>query len=402
MTETRTVIRVFVASPNDVVEERKALEGVLRELNTTLAKDLGLYIELVSWETDSLPGVSTDPQAVINEQIGDDFDVFLGIMWTRFGTPTDRAGSGTEEEFDRAYKRWKKDPDALRVMFYFKNAPISPSDVEIDQLANVLAFKEKLSEEKGVYFWSFSSTTEFEQFARMHLAKQMRNWAGTDMSNANSRSVSEEADKLESAYVEAIVYYDEDEGFLDLIENGLEEADRGREALGRMSDAQTDLTTRVKKRTSEFEAVEKDDPASLKIYKRISNSTAQDMEEFVARMESEVPIFSGGFSSFIESFGKAALIVPDFKDSEETQKNLSEALDALSALLPTISETTEQMEGFRDTISDLPRITTRFNRAKRSTVSVTQSLIAELESTYYLAVEAEETLRRVVEQSSQP
>ena len=44
-------------------------------------------------------GLGIDAQDVINRQLGE-YDIFLGIMNTRFGSPTHRADSGTEEEFD--------------------------------------------------------------------------------------------------------------------------------------------------------------------------------------------------------------------------------------------------------------------------------------------------------------
>ena len=43
--------------------------------------------------------MGSDPQQIINSQVSDEYDIFIGILWTRFGTPTERAGSGTEEEF---------------------------------------------------------------------------------------------------------------------------------------------------------------------------------------------------------------------------------------------------------------------------------------------------------------
>ncbi|MYD31374.1 MAG: DUF4062 domain-containing protein, partial [Nitrospira sp. SB0661_bin_20] len=64
-------------------------------------------MDVVRWETRTTPGFGKDPQDVINKQISDAYDIFIGIMWTRFGTPTPRAGSGTEEEFLRAYDRYK-------------------------------------------------------------------------------------------------------------------------------------------------------------------------------------------------------------------------------------------------------------------------------------------------------
>ena len=60
-------------------------------------------LEAVRWESHCNPGVGSNVQSVINEQIGPT-DIYVGIMWKRFGTPTGRAGSGTEEEFKAAYR----------------------------------------------------------------------------------------------------------------------------------------------------------------------------------------------------------------------------------------------------------------------------------------------------------
>ena len=49
-----------------------------------------------------------EPEVLINDQIGK-YDIFLGVMWRRFGTPTGVAESGTEEEFRRALELWAQE-----------------------------------------------------------------------------------------------------------------------------------------------------------------------------------------------------------------------------------------------------------------------------------------------------
>src|ERR1019366_7456227 len=165
----------FVSSPNDVSEERAMLEDIVRELNLTWSKSLGLRVELIKWETHVTPSVGTDPQQVINSQIGDDYDIFIGIMWARFGTETGRFGSGTEEEFERAYARYLKDSKSVEIMFYFKDAGIQPSEVDLDQLGRVLVFKKKLGP-KGALYGTYTSREEFTQHLRLHLSRVVQNW----------------------------------------------------------------------------------------------------------------------------------------------------------------------------------------------------------------------------------
>ena len=98
------LIRVFLASPGDVETERGIVREVVNAINQTLGRAKEIRFELISWETDSIPDYGRDAQAILNDQIGDmtTIDLFVGIMWNRFGSATPRAGSGTEEEFRRA------------------------------------------------------------------------------------------------------------------------------------------------------------------------------------------------------------------------------------------------------------------------------------------------------------
>ncbi|MDP3000713.1 MAG: DUF4062 domain-containing protein, partial [Bryobacterales bacterium] len=94
--------RIFLASPVDVQSERARLEKVVREMNSILSSQ-GLQLELLGWETHAYPEFGSDPQAVISSQLGTDYDIFIGVLWSRVGTPTPRYPSGTLEEFQAAY-----------------------------------------------------------------------------------------------------------------------------------------------------------------------------------------------------------------------------------------------------------------------------------------------------------
>ena len=122
-----STIRIFCSSPGDVLLEREQLGAVVEELNTALrafAPEKGVALELVRWETHTYPDVGSDPQAVVDAQLGeDDFDVFVGMMWSRFGSPTSRAGSGTEHEFRNAYAGWERKRRPAHILFYFCEEP---------------------------------------------------------------------------------------------------------------------------------------------------------------------------------------------------------------------------------------------------------------------------------------
>jgi len=169
-------IRVFVASPSDVQEERDQLRTVIDELNRLIGDEKGVVLELVRWETHVAPDMGR-PQEVINRQVGP-YDIFIGIMWKRFGTPTGHADSGTHEEFTAAFESWQV-TRRPRIMFYFSQAPYtlrSPEDV--DQLRRVLAFRAQM--EKQALVWEYNGATAFPPFAREHLTRAIKDLLAAD------------------------------------------------------------------------------------------------------------------------------------------------------------------------------------------------------------------------------
>jgi hypothetical protein len=167
-------LRAFVMSPRDTDAERTALENIVAEINRGLASDLGIVVELVRWETHIRPGIDSDPQMVINRQLPPP-DIFIAIFWTRLGTPTPRAPSGTAEEFNMAVDAWKSNED-VEILSYFNAKEVSPREIDPDQLAALAAFRAQV-EDRGVLVSEFRGVTEFEAKAREHLGAAVRRWA---------------------------------------------------------------------------------------------------------------------------------------------------------------------------------------------------------------------------------
>ncbi|MFH1245989.1 MAG: PTS sugar transporter subunit IIA [Candidatus Omnitrophota bacterium] len=165
MNEGVKVIKIFVSSPSDVIPERERLAIVVDELNRSICPKLNVSLQLMRWETDVTPSMGR-PQQVILDQIGQ-YDIFIGIMWKRFGTPTGKAASGTREEFDEAYKLWKG-KGRPKIMFYFSKMPyVMPSIQEVEQLKQVIEFRKEL-EQSGL-IWDFTGPEQFERYVRGHL-----------------------------------------------------------------------------------------------------------------------------------------------------------------------------------------------------------------------------------------
>jgi hypothetical protein len=141
------VLKIFLASPGDVVRERNYVREVIDEINLTIAPSKGVRLEVVRSEENVFPGYNPEGgQAVLNAQIAnmEEYALFVGIMWNRVGTPTPRAESGTVEEFERAIVAFerKKQP---HIWFYFRQSAAQlNTGEELEQRRQVLEFKKKV------------------------------------------------------------------------------------------------------------------------------------------------------------------------------------------------------------------------------------------------------------------
>jgi hypothetical protein len=127
--------RVLIASPSDVDEEREIAVRVIQEWNDLYAYTRGVVLLPLRWETHAAPEYGTRPQEVINRVIVDQCDLLLGIFWTRIGTPTGVAESGTLEEIVRVAQLGKP------VMLYFSKVGTDPDQIDLDQLHRLKKFK---------------------------------------------------------------------------------------------------------------------------------------------------------------------------------------------------------------------------------------------------------------------
>lgn len=141
-------IRIFLSTPSDVEEERRALAAIVAETNDViafLAPEREMRLELIHYQTHSYPDMGGTAQAVVDHQIPNDYDIHFGIMWRRCGTATNGRPSGTVYEFDRAFERREQEGRPI-IMFYFgmENVPMPTAAAEIEQLGNVVQFRERL------------------------------------------------------------------------------------------------------------------------------------------------------------------------------------------------------------------------------------------------------------------
>lgn len=162
--------KAFIASPSDTNLEREICEKIFEEINSGLGNLFNFRIESLKWEKDVRPTIKdVDGQTEIFNQIGDEFEIFIGIMNKKFGAPTPRAGSGTEEEFNAAFNRYQQKKD-LEIIFYFNDEPPKAmSDLNYSELIKIQDFRKKI-QSHGIY-GIYNGVADFEDKLRKNLSK---------------------------------------------------------------------------------------------------------------------------------------------------------------------------------------------------------------------------------------
>lgn len=372
MPRSETIISVFVASPSDVFEERKSLESVCQELNKTWSKNLNLRLDLIKWETDTHPGFGEYSQEVINQQIDDEYDVFIAIFWGKVGTRTNVAESGTIEEFERAYNKFLECSESIDIMVYFKDQPISPSKMDFDQLQKIQSLKKDIGNKGGLYS-TFDSIEEFESLLRTHLSKIAQKWASKELSTNNVNSITAVAPK------ETVEEIDEDEeyGLFDYLEIYEDRMSDMTFALTSMTEATDKMGDQFSRRTEEMNNLsESSEKPDIKHARKIIKLSSDDMERYSEVLEYQIHISTRSREDAFDALSKALSIYVDFTN-EDSPSDLAELRQSIVELKNAAQGTMEGILEFRDTISGLPRMTIQLNKSKRRTVKALDGFLEE-------------------------
>ena len=158
---------LLISCPGDITkEEISAINRAVERFNLAYEKVMGIQIRTRHWSKDSYAQSGGKPQDLLNEQFVKDCDLTIALFWTRFGTPTDRYGSGTEEEIEIMLENGKQ------VFLGFSEIQISPehlaSSESVEEYKKISELKEKYKG-WGIFF-DYSSVKELEEKFYAHLS----------------------------------------------------------------------------------------------------------------------------------------------------------------------------------------------------------------------------------------
>jgi hypothetical protein len=394
MARSETIISLFVASPSDVAAEREILDYVVAELNSAWSKSLAVRFELIKWET-VRPGIGRYPQEVINKQIGDEYDVLVAIFWGRVGSPTPEYASGTSEEIARAISRLKTDTN-LEIMVYFKDAPVSLSAIDLDQLSKLRELKKSL-EQAGCLYRTFNDEANFEAMIRGNLSAVAQKFAAYDVQTRH-QEISNRTVTSPNVIEDSAVSLDEEDeyGLLDYMDIFDSQMGAYNGAVSSIADATSLMGERLTKRTAQLNEIAKQaGPADRGKIRKVVELTSIDMDQYTHAVVSQVKLMRDARVGTFDALSHALSLQFERRDDDKIHE--LEQLDKTIEVVVNVTESAlENAVAFQHTIERMPRMTVKLNRSKKEVVAATESICIEMSAT----IKAARDVRKVISEIS--
>ena len=168
MAKTKTEYDLLISCPGDLDTVVKLVNAVVKKFNDNYSDVLSIRLNAKHWSNSSYNQSGGKAQELLNKQFVHDCDAAIAVFWKRFGSPTDKYGSGTEEEIEDMLAAGKQ------VFLYFCEKPVDPqlllSETARNQYQKVKDYQKQYADEgKGIYA-TYSTDKEFKENLFAHLS----------------------------------------------------------------------------------------------------------------------------------------------------------------------------------------------------------------------------------------
>ncbi len=411
MAKSITRLTIFISGTSETESEKSGIKTVAADLSKKLENTHGVTIKVKKWPDDFRPAVSEDPVDEIIRQLDGDFDIYLGLLGSRFGEPTSRAESGTEHEFNYAISHYHKDTSSIRIFFYFKKSHENAFEIDPMQLEKVQQFKKKLPS-LGVLYKEFNDIEDFLNIVSDDLYDLITNeWQQdkwevrkvekskieqgsqieVETNQTDNKEIVTTEQKIRSILTEQEDDDDDDDDdiyLLDILRDLHESKDSILENMDLISEYTKDLGDNVSRQTEEMNIIQSrmatyqhmgGSRESQKLISQLSNivnTVADEMESYSRKLNPQVSNLPNELNIFLENYSKLykyQTSIPNL-DNEE----IEEAFDSLEFFIGKMIETKDSMIRFQKTISEILALTRKFKRSRKRAAASIGQLVAAL------------------------
>lgn len=343
------VIRIFVGAPSDVNSEREIIKKVINNINDLYRGTEYPQFDIVEIERDvrSDIGSGLEAQEVIDSKVNGNYDVFIGILWKKFGTPTKKYESGTEQEFENALK------SNVKVMFYFSKLPFTMDDVDPFQLEKILNFKKSI-QNKGFYF-EYNSLENFENLIRDNLRI-----LAIEKYNAKDKEL--ENDGFDDDGTEEKSMFD----LMEVTLNNFKEIETDANDLSELFDVLNEDFNNIAPPTG-------DDLQSYKIY---SNKAADILNELSVNFKDGKDNLINHYSEGINNLIKLLELYGNYMD-DSTRKEIE---IGINSNIYVLNDFNKQMQEIITLYDQIPPVTKKLIRSKNNFINNIKELLKDVKN----------------------
>jgi hypothetical protein len=385
MPQALTKLKIMISSPSNLDSERATIAKAIEKLSSEFSRDRNIVLEAFDWKRDVIPGIGEDIQDVVSSQL--DYDIYIGLLGTVFGTPTKTAGSGTEAEFKAAYSQYQTNPQTVRVLFYFSTSTSDVYEVDPDELSKVISFRRSLGP-KGVLYQDFPNIDELRNLLEGHIRQLISTQWDDGTWKVISRAPQNEARResvtkpstLVTAQIDSANSEDSDHvdrpGLIEIHISSKAASKQLQEHLHRMSK----LSLTFSKEISEFGQVA-DPELDPEDSKRVCDSFAEKMLFLKQAFQEELPRYEASTYQLAEAVQTISEIF--FEEHGVQRPELEAILTSFEGYSKVTRANREQLQRFRDLLEKSPSLTTAFRSAKKHLSRTIDDFISSY--TIYLA-----------------
>ena len=173
-TDSPRMLKVFIGCPGDMARERAALLSLRDHLD-----ELGCPIRFLTWKN-ATPGAGDAQKVIFDNFPIADWDIFIGLLWTRFGAPSGildplsgETLTGTESEFAGAYDAFLASGGKRPQILLYRCTRDLSSSVDVDQLIGVRKFfkQTETGAQRPALVQDFKTAEELKQHVTQDLVK---------------------------------------------------------------------------------------------------------------------------------------------------------------------------------------------------------------------------------------
>lgn len=364
-------IKLFIACPNDIIDEKKRIKLITEEINKTSGKQNSFSLELLNWDMDTYTQIGSDAQDVINLQIDNQYDILIGILWKKIGTPTKRGKSGTIEEINRAISNIEKEQ-----LIFFKTTSVPINEIDTEQLSKVNTYKKELSQ-RGVLYKEYSSSEIFEQLIRINLTNLIIDQL---LNSKNELPIYNKSDKyndiinlITEVENKDIITLDID--ILKLTDEFVTNTNAVGNSVGTITKLLNILSEDFKTSTTELNRIAhiKDNKLRLSRTYNIANNLAAQLNTFNENTNNELPKFSENLISMGKLYSEIILASSHYNFAKEADLKSNGQIfrDALH----------EAVEGCASVLKEImkwPLVNSNLNNRQRETEITLKDLTKEM------------------------